>query len=510
MREYFLPSFRAAVAAGARTVMVNSAEINGVPVHGSKYLLTDVLRGELGFDGVIVTDWQDIKYLHDRHHIAATQEDAVLIAINAGIDMSMVPYDYSFYNYLLDLVKTGKVPVSRIDASVTRILRLKDELNLYALPVPHTEDYPDFASEASRQVSLQAARESITLLKNQGNVLPLLKTARILVTGPTANTLRSIDGGWSYSWQGDVNDTYGTGHHTILSALQQKLGTDKVTYAEGTGYDTEKDIQGAVQAAAGVDAIVLCLGELSYAENPGNINDLDLPDAQIRLATALAKTGKPVILVLAEGRPRIVTSADNVSAATLTIYYPGNEGADALSDILVGDINPSGKLPYTYPRYANSLVNYYRKNLENGNPDDKTGYHPLYEFGTGLSYTTFSYRRLQVDHDVLHDNDSLRVTVDVSNTGSRPGMESVLLYSTEWYASITPDTKRLRAFQKISLQPGETKTVSFTLSAADFSFIGDDSKSVTEAGDFTIHVGDQEVLFKYVSAVPAKPSEGKL
>ena len=510
MREYFLPSFREAVKAGARTVMVNSAEINGVPVHASKYLLTDVLRGELGFDGVIVTDWQDIKYLHDRHHIAATQEDAVLLAINAGIDMSMVPYDFSFYTYLLDLVKTGRVSQARIDASVRRILRLKEELGLFTLPVPHTEDYPDFGSEASRQVSLGAAEESITLLKNKGSALPLKAGARVLVTGPTANTLRSLDGGWSYSWQGDVDDVLGAGHATILGALRKKLGDDHVVYAEGTGYDTEKDIAGAIQAAAGVDAVVLCLGELSYAENPGNINDLDLPEAQIRLATELARTGKPVILVLAEGRPRIVTLADTVSAATLAVYYPGNEGGEALADILTGDVNPSGRLPFTYPRYANALVNYYRKNLENGNPDDQTGYHPLYEFGTGLSYTTFAYSHLRLDQPVLKEGGTLRVSVDVQNTGTRAGKEAVLLYTSQWYASITPDTKRLRAFQKIDLQPGETRTLTFTLKPSDLAFIGDEGKAVTEPGKFTIRVGKQSIDFDYQSSRPARPSAGRL
>ena len=510
MREYFLPSFRAAVKAGARTVMVNSSEINGVPVHASKYLLTDVLRGELGFDGLIVTDWQDIKYLHDRHHIAATQEDAVLLAINAGIDMSMVPYDYSFYNYLLDLVKQGKVSGARIDASVRRILRLKDELGLFTDPVPRTDDYPGFGSEASRQASLQAARESITLLKNNGGVLPLSKNARILVTGPTANTMRSLDGGWSYSWQGEVDDEYGSAHHTILKALQQKLGEGQVSYVPGATYDAEVDIAAAVKAAAGADAIVLCLGELSYAENPGNINELDLPAVQTKLATELAKTGKPVILVLAEGRPRIVTEADQVSGATLTVYYPGNEGGDALADILTGDVNPSGRLPFTYPRHANSLVNYYRKNLENGNPDDKTGYDPLYEFGTGLSYTHFTYSNLKTDKPTLGEKGRLSVTVDIKNTGSRAGMESVLLYTSEWYASITPDTKRLRAFQKVSLQPGETRTLSFVLTPADLAFTGDDGKPVTEPGDFTIRVGDQTIDFRYVTNKAVKASEGRL
>lgn len=509
MREYFLPSFRAAVNAGARTVMVNSSEINGVPVHASKYLLTDVLRGELGFQGIIVTDWQDIKYLHDRHHIAATQEDAVLLAINAGIDMSMVPYDYSFYNYLVDLVKKGKVSKERIDASVRRILRLKDELGLFTQPVPHTEDYPDFGSEAHRLVSLNAAEESITLLKNNGNILPLSKDAKVLVTGPTANTLRSVDGGWSYSWQGEVDDYYGgSNHKTILKALQDKFSN--LNYVPGSTFDSLLNVDSVVAAAGNADVILLCLGELSYAENPGNINDLNLPEAQLKLTQALAKTGKPIVLMLAEGRPRIVTKEDQLSNATLTLYYPGNEGPEALADILTGEVNPSGRLPFTYPRYDNALVNYYRKNLENGNSDDQMGYSPLYEFGTGLSYTSFTYSNLKADKTELTENGSIRVSVDVRNAGQRAGKESVLLYSAQWYASITPDTKRLRAFQKISLNPGAQQTVTFTITPGDLSFINDEGKRVTEPGDFTLRVGDQTLHITYSSSKPAKPSEGRL
>jgi len=477
---------------------VNSSEINGVPVHASKYLLTDVLRGELGFKGVIVSDWRDIEYLHDRHHIAATQEDAVYLAVRAGIDMSMVPLDYSFYDLLLKLVHEGKIPVSRIDASVRRILTLKDRLGLFKAPYPARDDFPEFGSESSRQVSLQAAREAITLLKNPQGLLPLSKHARVLVAGPTANSMRPLDGGWSYSWQGDVDDEYGSAYHTILEAIRQKIGADQVVYrSDGTGADS-------------ADVIVLCLGESSYAENPGNIDDLDLPADQIELARKLATTGKPIVLVLTEGRPRIVTEADRLAAATVMAYIPGNYGGDALADVLFGDVNPSGKLPYTYPRHPDALVNYYRKNLENGNSDDSRGYHPLYEFGTGLSYTTFRYSNLKVDKPQLHPGGKLSVTVDVTNTGSREGMESVLLYSSEEYASITPDYKRLRAFQKVDLRPGETRTVTFTITPADLAFIGDDEKPVTEPGAFILSTGDLTVRFTYVSDAPVKLSDGKL
>jgi beta-glucosidase len=510
MREYFLPSFEAAVKAGAKTLMINSGEINGVPVHASKYLLTDVLRGELHFEGVAVTDWRDIQYLHDRHHIAATQKDAVMIAVNAGVDMSMVPYDYTFYTYLIELVKEGKVSMARINEAVGRILKVKYELNLFERPVGNPDDYPNFGSEESRKVSLQAAREAITLLKNTGHILPLKKSAKVLVAGPTANTMRSLDGGWSYTWQGDQSDVFAANKNTILEAIQQKIGKENVVYEAGAGFDSLHNVKAAVSAAENADAIVLCLGELSYTENVGNIDDLNLPAAQIQLALELAKTGKPIILVLAEGRPRLVTEADAKSAATVMTYFSGNEGGDALADILFGDANPSGRLPVTYPRYANALVNYYRKNLENGNPDDSHGYNPLYEFGTGLSYTTFAYSNLHISKPELRNGETLTVTVDVKNTGQMEGKESVLLYTSQLYASISPDYKRLRAFDKINLKPGEAKTVTFKLTADDLSFINDVSKRVTEAGEFKITIADQTVNFNYVSAKELPSRTGKL
>ncbi len=499
MREYFLPPFAEAVKAGAKTLMINSGEINGVPIHASKYMLTDVLRGELHFDGIAVTDWRDIQYLHDRHHIAATQKDAVMIAVNAGVDMSMVPYDYTFFTYLVELVNEGKVPMSRINEAVHRILKVKYELGLFKSPVGNPDDYPKFGSDEFRSVSLQAASEAITLLKNNNNVLPLKKNSKILVTGPTANTLRSLDGGWSYNWQGDLADQLAVGKNTILKAIQQKIGKENVTYQPGASFDQLQNIDDAVSAAKNADAIVLCLGELSYTENVGNIDDLSIPAAQTQLAIELAKTGKPIILVLAEGRPRIVTEAESHSAATLMTYFSGNEGGDALANILFGDANPSGKLSITYPRYTNSLNNYYRKNLENGNPDDKHGYNPLYEFGYGLSYTTFSYSNLHISKPDLKSGETLSVTIDVKNTGQLEGKESVLLYTSQLYASIAPDTKRLRAYDKIDLKPGETKTVTFKITPEDLAFVNDVSKTVTEAGDFKLMIGDQTADFKYIS-----------
>ncbi|NCD72215.1 glycoside hydrolase family 3 N-terminal domain-containing protein [Mucilaginibacter agri] len=510
MREYFLPSFADAVKAGAKTLMINSGEINGVPIHSSKYMLTDVLRGELKFDGIAVTDWRDIQYLYTRHHVAASQKEAVMLAVNAGVDMSMVPYEYTFFDYLVQLVHEGKVPMWRINEAVHRILKVKYELGLFERPVGNPSDYPKFGSEEFRAASVQAAREAITLLKNNNNVLPLKKEMKVLVTGPTANTMRSLNGGWSYTWQGEQTDKFAAAKNTILEAIQQKIGKDNVTYEEGAKFDSLANVDDAVKAAKKADAIVLCLGELSYTENVGNIDDLNLPDAQFKLAEELAKTGKPVILVLAEGRPRIVTKADNMAAATVMTYLSGNEGGDALADILFGDVNPSGKLPVTYPRYANALVNYYRKNLENGNSDDSHGYNPLYEFGYGLSYTSFRYSNLHLSNADLKDGQTLKISVDVTNSGQRQGKESVLLYISDLYASIAPDTKRLRGFDKIDLKAGETKTVSFNITPADLSFINDQSKSVTEPGEFKIQLGDQTQNFNYLSTKVQAARTGKL
>jgi beta-glucosidase len=511
MREYFLPPFIEAIKAGSRTLMVNSSEINGVPIHSSHYLLTDVLRKELKFDGIVISDWMDVSYLHTRHHVAATEKDAVALAVNAGIDMCIVPYDYSFYNYLIECVHEGKVPRSRIDESVRRILHVKYELGLFDRPVGNPEDYPDFGSDRFKAVSRQAADEAITLLKNNNKILPLKKSMRILVTGPTANTMRSLDGGWSYTWQGEQDDKYAVDKNTILEAIKQKIGKQNVQYEPGAAFDSLENVDAAVEAAKQADAIVLCLGESSYTENFGNIDDLNLSAAQTELAQQLAKTGKPVILVLAEGRPRIVTLANNAAKATVMAYLPGNEGGDAIADVLFGDINPSGKLPFTYPRSPNALVNYYRKNIENGNGDDSHGYHPLYEFGFGLSYTTFQYSNLRIDKHDLKDNETLTVNVNVTNTGERDGKETVLLFTSELYASIAPDTKRLRAFNKIELKAGETKTVTFKISAGDLAYVNDDGKTAAEPGEFKIQVADQTLNFSYSTSKPFnKQTDGKL
>ncbi len=500
LREYFLPAYQAAVDAGALTLMVNSGEINGVPVHASKFLLTDVLRGELGFEGLVVSDWEDINYLHTRHKVAATKKEAVRMAVEAGIDMSMVPTDYDFPTLLLELVQEGTIPESRIEASVRRILKVKMALGLFERPLSAPADYPDFGSEKHRRKSLEAARESIVLLKNEGGALPLKEGAKVLVTGPTAHTLRSINGGWTFTWQGERADELAPEKMTILEALRAKLGVSNVGYAPGASYDEALDIEGAVKAAEAADVIVLCLGELSYTEFMGSLTDMNLPEAQYELARALARTGKPIVLVLAEGRPRIVRQVEPLAAAVVGVFLPGMEGAEALAEILLGQTNPSGKLPFTYPRHSNSLVPYDHKFTEEVLSNELYGpyFNPQWEFGHGLSYTTFAYEGLELSTERLPEGGSLEVRVRVRNSGARPGKEVVQLYVRDDYAGITPPVKRLRGFEKIELQPGEVRTVSFTLRAEDLAFVGLNNQWVTEPGTFTVFVGGLEKSFEYV------------
>jgi beta-glucosidase len=492
LREYFLPAFADAIAAGAPSVMVNSSEINGVPAHASHYLLTEILRNELHFEGFTVSDWEDIIRLYKKHHVAATPKEAVKIAVMAGIDMSMVPYDYSFYNYLLELVKEGSVPESRINEAVKRILKVKFQLGLFENPLGNPADYPDFGSEKHRQVAVDAAREAITLLKNEDNVLPLSKDGRVLVTGFAANTMATLNGGWSHTWQGDIADTFAQNKNTILEAIQAKIGADHVSWAEGTKYDSLTEVSKALQLAHQADYIVLCLGEMSYCEQFGTINDMYLPEPQEQLAKKLAATGKPVILVLTEGRPRIISKFAKEMKGIMMAYLPGNEGGDAIADILFGDVNPSGKLPITYPIGPNILTTYDNKYTDNV-PEIYAA--PQFEFGFGLSYTTFSYSNLKVSKAEISMNDSLQISVDVSNTGNRKGKEVVQLYISDLYASITPPVKRLRGFSKIELEPGQKSTVSFKIHTNDLAFVDANSKWVTEPGEFEVTIGDQKAKF---------------
>ncbi|MBS1655894.1 MAG: glycoside hydrolase family 3 C-terminal domain-containing protein, partial [Bacteroidetes bacterium] len=450
LREYHLPPFADAIKAGARNVMVNSALINGIPTHINKHVLTDILKNELGFTGFIVTDWQDIENVYRRDKITSSIKDAIMLAINAGIDMSMIPYDYKeFCDDLTALVKEGKVSQARIDDAVRRILRVKFELNLFTTPLTYLKDYPKFGSEEFAKASYNTAAESITLLKNEKQTLPISKNSKVLVTGPNANSMRCLNGGWTYTWQGDKTDQFATQYNTILEAVTNKFGKDNVVYEQGVAYkpdgkyfeDSVVNIDAVVNAAANVDYILLCIGENSYTETPGNTNDLNLSDNQQALATALSKTGKPIIYILNEGRPRIINRIEPFASAILDIYLPGNYGADALADVLTGDINPSGKLPVTYPRYPNALTNYLHK-VSDGDDNPQGGeFNPQYKFGFGLSYTNFSYSDLTINKKSFGPDETAIITVKVTNTGGKAGKEVVQLYSSDLVASITPDAK---------------------------------------------------------------------
>lgn len=498
LRELFLPAYQATINAGAMSVMVNSGEVNGVPVHASKFMLTDLLRDELGFEGFVVSDWEDIILLHTRHKVAASVKEAVALAIEAGVDMSMVPVTFEFRDHVIELVEEGRLSMKRIDESVRRILKVKMVSGLFQQSVFDPKDYPLFGGEEYQAVSKRAAQESIILLKNENNALPLARSGRVLVTGPTANTMRSLNGGWSYDWQGTRSDEFQANKHTILEAVQAKLGDDQVTYVAGSTYDEVVDIDAAVQAAANVDHIILCLGELSYTEVEGNISDLNLPGAQQQLAAALAQTGKPLILVLAQGRPRLIRKIEPHTSGILAAFYPGPEGGDAIADVLFGDFNPSGKLPVTYPKYANSITTYDHKHTEALTFGSGPVFDPQFTFGSGLSYTSFSYENLQLGSTTLRAGERLIITVQVRNTGERAGQEVVQLYTSDLYASVTPAVQRLRAFEKIDLQPGEYKTLSFTLEPEDLAFVGQDNKWLTEPGKFKINIGGLEAAFEYV------------
>jgi len=494
LREYFLPTFAAAVKAGAHTVMVNSSEVNGIPGHANGYLLKDILRGELGLQGFVVSDWMDIKKLVSVHHVAANEKEATRIAVLAGIDMSMVPSDYSFSNLLLELAQEGKVPASRIDEAVRRILTVKYQLGLFDDPLRGIDSKTVIGSPESRHSSLEAARESITLLKNENHTLPLAKTARVLVTGPDADSLIPLNNGWSYTWQGNRESAYPKDHATILKAIQEKIGAANVTYVPGTTYNKEVDIAKAADAAAKADAVVLCLGEWAYAETPGNIPDLTLPDAQLNLVLRVLETKKPVILLLTEGRPRIISRIADAANAIVMAYNPGNEGGQAIADILFGDVNPSGKLPITYPRSPNRLFTYDHKAFEG--EDGRAMPPPQFEFGSGLSYTSFSYSDLRVSPATASGSGTVHVEVTVKNVGGRAGKEVVQLYLNERFASVTPPLKRLKRFAKVLLQPGESRQVSFELTADDLSFIGTDNKRVVEPGVFDVRIGGLQQTFE--------------
>lgn len=512
MREYVLPPFAAAVKAGARTVMVNSAEINGVPGHINHHILTDILRGELGFNGFVVSDWEDIKKLVTIWHVAATEKEATRLAVMAGIDMSMVPLDYSFADHLIALVKEGAVPQSRIDEAVRRILRVKFELGLFDKPVPDPALKAKIGLPASQQASLQAARESMTLLKNSNNLLPLAKDRKVLVTGPTADSLLSLNNGWSYVWQGSEESLYPKDRPTIRRAIEAKAGAANVTYVPGTkitrppnttsnntptDVEEQVDIAAAVRAAGAADVVVLCLGEGSYTETPGNITDLTLGEPQLRLAEAIEATGKPVVLVLVEGRPRIINRIVDKAGAILMAYNPGNEGGQAVADVLFGDFNPSGKLPFTYPRTPNGLITYDHKPFETEDTAfGNMAFAPQFEFGQGLSYTTFAYSDLRLGQKTITGSSDLSVNVTLTNTGNRAGKEVVQVYVSDLVASLSPPGKRLRRFAKVYLEPGQSRTLTFKLRPDDLAFIGADNKPITEPGEFEVRIAGLKDRFE--------------
>lgn len=504
LREKYFEPFKACIEAGALTLMVNSGSINAKPVHANFELLTKWLKEDLGWDGMIVTDWADINNLFTRECVAADKKEAIAMAINAGIDMSMDPYDLNFCTLLNELVREGKVSIDRINDATRRVLRLKYRLGLFKQPNTLFRNYPQFASEAHVETAIRAAEESEILLKNIDNMLPLKKGVRILVTGPNANSMRCLNGGWSYSWQGHIADRFADKYNTIYEAISNKFGKDLVTLEQGVTYVPEgayyeenaPEIDKAVAAAADVDVIIACIGENSYCETPGNLSDLAISENQRNLVKALAATGKPIVLILNEGRPRLINDIEPLARAVIDILLPGNFGADALANILAGEANPSARLPYTYPRYSAELTTYdYRVSEEVDKMEGAYDYDAVvsvqWPFGYGQSYTTFGYSNFRCSKTTFGFDDELIFTVDVTNTGSMTGKEAVLLFSRDLIASLTPENRRLRAFEKIELRPGETKTVTLSLKASDLAFVDADGHWILERGDFRMQVGNQ-------------------
>lgn len=495
MEQYYLPPFKAGVEAGAPTIMGNSAEVNGIPGHANYRLLTQVLHKRWHFKGFVVSDWGDIENLYTKYRIVSSPEEAVRIAVMAGVDMSMVPSDYSFYNYLLALVKAHKVPMWRINQAVSRILRVKFELGLFENPFPDKELAARFASPSSDSTNLEAAEESITLVKNENHFLPLSKNIKVLVAGPNADDLSAMNGGWTITWQGNAENLYPKNKLNPLQAIQAKIGKQNVTYVQGCTYDSLTDADSAVAAAKHADAVILCLGEHTYAETPGNINSLALPWAQTKLAKMLMATGKPVVLVMLEGRPRVINPIVGGSKAILAAFLPGMDGGEALANILFGDANPSGRLPITYPRYDDALYHYDhgRASVMGGNV-----YDPQWNFGYGLSYTTFKYSDLRLSKEKINERENEVVTVKVTNAGSMAGKDAVLLYMGEKVRQVSHPVKQLAGFGKIYLEPGQSKVVSFTIAPEQLSFIGISNKRIIQPGSFKVSVGDLSREFEVV------------
>jgi beta-glucosidase len=496
LTEIYLPPFEAAIKAGAMTVMINSSEIAGTPVHASYHILTEILKNKLKFEGFAITDWEDIIFLHNAHHVATSYKDAVKIAINAGIDMSMVPTDFKFTEYLIQLVNEKEVPMSRIDDAVRRILKVKYKMGLFNKMFYEFEKYPNFAGPEHTEANYQAALECLTLLKND-NALPLNKQDKYLVTGIGANSLNYLNGGWTHTWQG-VETKYNTkGKKTTLEAIKEKIGEGNVKYVEGTDFSKDINTAKAVEEAANVKAIIICLGENQSVEKPGDIEDLELPEAQLNLVRELSKTGKPIILVLNFNRPRIISKIEKLATGVLMAYLPGNEGGRAITEVLFGDFNPCGKLPFTYPRSTGSIYQYDHKYTEEKDANfGMTGFNPLYKFGSGLSYTTFEYADLTLN-EKMKGNDTLKITIKVTNTGKIAGKEVAQLYIKDEVASITPPVKRLKGFQKVSLAPGESKVLEFKITKKELAFVNEKLAWIVEPGTFKVMLGTQSQKFIY-------------
>ena len=504
LREKCFAPFKACVEAGALTIMVNSGSINGKPVHADRELLTQWLKEDLGWDGMLITDWADINNLYTREHVAADKKEAIEMAINAGIDMAMEPYDLNYCTLLKELVQEKKVPMSRIDDAVRRVLRLKLRLGLFDHPNTLLKDYPLFGSKE------HAAEESEVLLKNKDNILPLPQGKKLLVTGPNANSMRCLNGGWSYSWQGHLTDRFADKYNTIYEAICNKFGADHVRLEQGVTYkpegaymeENEPEIEKAVAAARNVDIIIACIGENSYCETPGNLSELAISANQSKLVKALAATRKPIILILNEGRPRIINELEPLADAVIDILLPGNYGGDALANILAGDVNPSAKMPYTYPRHEAALTTYdYRVSEEMDKMEGAYDYNAVvsvqWPFGYGLSYTTFEYSNFQTDKSSFTTGDDLHFSIDVTNTGKYAGKEVVMLFSSDLVASLTPENRRLRAFKKVELQPGETRTVTLSIKGSDLAFVNSDGQWILEQGDFRMQCGNQVLTITY-------------
>lgn len=490
LRQYYLPPFEKSIEAGALTIMLNSGSINGIPGHIDSHMINDILKGELGFDGFIISDWDDISKLVAVYNVAKDVKEATKLAVLAGMDMCMVPYDESFATNLIELVEEGEVPIERINDATRRILKVKFKLGLFEKPYTNPADYPLFGSDKFVEYSYDAAKESLTLLKNESDILPLSKNTKVLVTGPTANSINYLNGAWSRTWSGLGTEYNDEGKLSVLQAIENKMGSKNVFYSPGSGIDEVIEDENVFDLAQKSDVIIACLGENPATEKPSDINQLDLPEAQQQLIKKLSKTGKPIILVLVQGRPRIIREIEKLSKGVIMAYLPGQEGGKAIADIIVGNVNPSGHLPYTYPRYSGSIWKYNHKTSEAVDRNfELNAFQPQYEFGEGLSYTKFEYSNLTLSADTIMQNDTLKIDVDVKNIGSRSGKTVTQLYTKDVFASLSPDIKNLKRFTKTELKPGESKTLTFYLNKNDLAFVNTNNKWVCEEGEFQILIG---------------------